>query len=192
MKLNTPLKYFPGNSNDENYKENYNNSLLMARGDVICQYSAEDIPEIWVDFKDITDTSLYKWIRISFDGGINWPLQSKLNSNVVLEFSFEINNENILDYSNNTDFVKRYIYEIDNLDNFEAIKNNPTSIYVIDGKNSFSVIAPIVYREENNSYYLDILFTDYFITQQLNKTCIVKVLNNTNTRRICYSNTCIF
>ena len=178
MKISTPLRFFTGNTNNENYSENYKDALLMARGDVICQYSAEDIPENWVDFKDITDVSIYKWIRMSFDSGTTWPLQSKLNSNVILEFSFEINDTNIINNQDDQTFIKRYRYVIDNLTQFQAIKNNPTAVYVENGNNSLSVIAPIVYRELDGNYYLDVLFTDSFVSTYTNKICVVKVLNN--------------
>ena len=184
MKIFEPSKFFAGTSSDPNYSENYNNSLLMARGDILCQYSKEEVPteNSWISYKEILDSSIYKWIRLSFDKGLTWAITFQINNESILTFSFLLNNENLtdnLENSNNEVFNKRYTYQLQSKEEYESIKNNNVSVYLNENKTNISILAPIVYREENNFYYLDILFTDSFVTQQLNKTCIVKVLKST-------------
>lgn len=132
MKISTPLRYFAEKNNSEILK----NSILMARGDVICQYSIVNNPindSDWIDFNSITNNiEDYKWMRISFDNGKTFPFKSKLNSEVIKEFNFEINDTNIIANTEPGDstFIQRYSYPIEDVNEYTAIKNNPVAVFV--------------------------------------------------------------
>jgi hypothetical protein len=142
-------------------------------GEIICQYSIIDSPKTDSDWTTEFDAEkIYKWIRISFDFGKTFPFQYKLN-NTDISFKFIIS-ETAFDNSTNSDYPKKYTYQIANEAIFNEIKNKPIGVFIEDTNSSTSVLSPIVYRSENNKYYLDILVTDLFIANNLNKTCFVK------------------
>ena len=180
MKIYEPCRFFAGNIADPGYSENYRNALLMARGDVICQYSKENIPgeNSWISYTNITDISSYKWVRLSFDKGLTWAIRFQINTESILSFSFEINNTNLIDNLDDETFNKRYSYQLPDKTTYDLIKNNMVSIYINNGTSSSSLLAPVIYREESNNYYLDILFNDSFISINENKTCQVSVLKS--------------
>lgn len=161
--ISNPIKFTPTNVD----------GTLIARGEVICQYSTKDNPgnNDWTDQFD--STQIYKSIRMSFDNGSTWKLQYKLNSEI--SFSFTINSNEFTN-SNNTDYPKKYTYQITNENLFNAIKYKPIGIFIEDnnGNTSTSILAPIIYRKDNNNYYLDILVTELFITNNSGKICKVK------------------
>jgi hypothetical protein len=72
------------------------------------------------------------------------------------------------------DYTKKYVYEISNKELYESIKNKPIGVFIEDGNSSMSVLAPIIYKSENDKYYIEILVTEMFINNHLNKICIVK------------------
>lgn len=145
----------------------------MPAGEIICQYSTIDNPSNENDWTTEFDAeTIYKWIRISFDFGKTYPFQYKLN-NTDISFTFTIS-EDIFDDSTNLDYPKKYTYQIANKAIFNEIKNKPIGVFIEDTNSSTSVLAPIVYRTENDKYYLDILVHDIFISNNLGKTCFVK------------------
>lgn len=162
MKLNNPVKFVNNNID----------GTLIARGEILCQYSAKDTPgaDDWVNEFDIN--LIYKWIRISFDCGKSFPFQYKLN-NTDISIEFEIS-ENEFVESGNADYQYMYTYEISNKAIFDEIKYKPIGIFVKDENKSTSVLSPIVYRTENEKYYLDILVTDLFIQHNKGKICFIK------------------
>ena len=166
MKLSDPQKFTPENID----------GTLIARGEVICQYSTQDNPGIndWTDTFD--NSQIYKWIRLSFDNGLTWKFQYKLN-NTELSFGFIISSEAFIN-SNNSDYPKKYVYTISNEALFNEIKYKPIGIYIEDENDntstSTSVLAPVIFRQDSVGYYLEILVTDLFITNNTGKICIVK------------------
>lgn len=165
MKLSDPQKFTPENID----------GTLIALGEVVCQYSEVDNPTQASDWTDIFDnTKIYKWIRLSFDNGSTWKLQYKLN-NTDISFQFVVN-EFTFTNSGNTDYPKKYTYTISNESLFNAIKYKPIGVYLEEdnGNISTSILAPIVFRHDLNGYYLDILVTDLFITNNIGKICTVK------------------
>lgn len=180
MKIYEPCRFFAGNIADPGYSENYRNALLMARGDVICQYSKENIPgeNSWISYTNISDMSLYKWVRLSFDKGLTWAIRLQINTESILSFSFEINNDNLIENPDDETFNKRYSYQLPDKTTYDLIKNNMVSIYINNDNSSSSLLAPVIYREDTNNYYLDILFNDSFISLNENKVCQVSVLKS--------------
>jgi hypothetical protein len=175
MKLDNPTKFL---------KEGIDPTLI-ARGEIICQYSTVDDPKSNSDWSDtFSAENVYKWIRISLDYGKNFPFQYKLN-NTDISIKFTIN-EDAFEDSGDSDYPKMYKYQIKNPALFEEIKHKPIGIFVTEtvesaGKTiskSTSVLAPVVYRTEtiNNEtkYYLDILVTNLFIQHNSGKTCFIK------------------
>lgn len=77
MKLSNPTKFTSNNTD----------GTLIARGEIICQYSTEDIPTTWAT--EFNSSLIYKWIRLSFDGGATYPFQYKLN-NTEINYTFTI------------------------------------------------------------------------------------------------------
>lgn len=162
-------------NNPKKFTNDGADGTLIARGEVLCQYSTEDNPSSIRDWTSEFDVSMIcKWIRISFDKGLTFPFQYKLNSN-ELSFSFTIENASFID-SGNSDYPKKYTYEITNAELFNEIRYKPIGIFIEEnnGNVSTSVLAPVVYRITNNRYYLDILVTELFITNNTGKICMVK------------------
>ena len=166
MKLSDPKKYTPENID----------GTLIARGEVICQYSTKDNPGIndWTD--EFDNKQIYKWIRLSFDNGLTWKFQYKLN-NTEVSFSFIIDESEFID-STNSDYPKKYVYNISNEALFNEIKYKPIGIYIEDETDmvntSTSVLAPVIFRQDSIGFYLEILVTDLFIANNVGKICIVK------------------
>lgn len=159
-------------SNPKKYTKNNIDGTLVAVGEIICQYSTYDNPSEndWTD--QFEDNQIYKWIRLSFDNGLTWKFQYKLNVSDV-SFSFTITADQFVD-SGNTDYPKKYVYKLTNESLFNEVRYKPLAVYIEDNNTNTSVLAPVVYRSDVTGYYLDILFTDIFITNNLNKICIVK------------------
>lgn len=164
MKLNNPQKFAPSNID----------GTLIARGEVICQYSTVNSPISDTDWTiDFDENLQYKWIRISFDCGKTYKIQYKLNSVNEISFSFTITSD-VFEDSNEIDYTKKYVYEVNNKELYDIIKNKPIGVFIEDGNSSMSILAPIIYRTDGNKYYIEILVTEMFINNHLNKTCIVK------------------
>ena len=68
MKISNPVKFFASQNSDELFR-----SILMARGDVVQQYS-ETGDENQANWHD-TLSEFDKWTKISFDGGKTFPLK---------------------------------------------------------------------------------------------------------------------
>ena len=166
MRLSDPKKFTPENID----------GTLIARGEVICQYSTQDNPGIndWTD--TYNNSYIYKWIRLSFDNGNTWKLQYKLN-NSDISFQFVINSSEFVD-SGNTDYPKKYVCSIANEALFNAVKYKPIGIYIEDENDnvntSTSILAPVIFRQDVTGYYLDILVTNLFISNNTGKICIIK------------------
>lgn len=71
-------------------------------------------------------------------------------------------------------YSKKFTCNISSENVFNFIKNKPIAVFIEANNISMSVLAPVIYRQEGNNYYLDVLFTEEFITNNLNKTCIIK------------------
>lgn len=163
MRLDNPQKFVSSDID----------GTLIARGEVICQYSTNQSPSDSDWTVDFDENLQYKWIRISFDGGKTYKIQYKLNAVNEISFSFTITADEFED-SNEMDYTKKYVYEIGNKELYESIKNKPIGVFIEDGNSSMSVLAPIIYKSENDKYYIEILVTEMFINNHLNKICIVK------------------
>lgn len=162
MRLDNPIKFLKNNVD----------GTLIARGEILCQYSTVDNPSStdWVN--EFDSDIIYKWIRISFDFGKTFPFQYKLNNtDISIEFTIT---KDIFVESNNLDYPYMYTYKIANQAIFNEIKNKPIGVFVNEENKSTSVLSPIVYRSENDNYYLDILVTELFIQHNLGKTCFIK------------------
>ena len=159
MRLNNPKKFV----------ENGIDGSLIARGEIICQYTSDEnisASTIWSNEFDLTS----KWIRFSFDSGISFPIQYKLNQMYFSPREIVINSTNVID-SDDLEYTKCIKIDID-AEVYELIKNNPVGIFAKNGTRSTSLLAPVVYDDTN--YTLSILLTEVFYNNNIDNVCIIK------------------
>lgn len=87
MKISRPSKYYPvmGQNDDPDiYKSIAWNSVLVSRGDIVKKYAQGDYPNelAWhvAEFPSKDD----RWVKISFDGGISYPLKFQFKNQLVV------------------------------------------------------------------------------------------------------------
>lgn len=181
MKLNNPQKFINDSTIDSN---------LIAVGEIKCQFSEYESPTAESDWVEIYDEeTFYKWIRISFDNGNNYPIKYKLN---LVDPATEINGSFIINntvFSENKDDLgvidEEYPYKyVIALTETEYIKNVGKglniSLFNEDESNTIktyvNIFAPIKYKEittatSTKEYFIEILVTETFITNYSGYTC---------------------
>lgn len=145
MKLNMPTRYYSGDNNDIQLLKK---KLLMAREDIIFQYStsgnADDWKNIsslmdnsttgqWLTNKTITDYKI-QYIRMSYDKGLTWPLKLKVNAGFMMSNSFTLSESsaNIVDNTDsNTNSIFPKVHTISMLKSqYDTCKGNPVSLSI--------------------------------------------------------------
>lgn len=203
MKLNMPVRYFPGdvNTNIDLLKK----KLLMARQDIVFEYylpsgeyylpSGEYLPSgkyyvtsgewrnisglqnddgTWLTNENIQEYNI-NYIRMSFDKGLTWPLKLKVNAGFMETISFNAN-----DIVDNTDistsliYPKVYTYSFASETVYSECVGNPVAISVDDGDSVYSLITSVRFYQNK----MDILLTEEFANKYTGKTCYVKILKN--------------
>ena len=189
MKLNMPVRYCSGNVNEN--IDLLKKKLLMARQDIVFEYSIDGIKwdgisnlqnsnGTWITNENITDANTpINYIRMSFDKGLTWPLQLKLNIGSMETISFIINTNNIADntdISTNLIYPKVYTHSFASAIVYSECVGNPVAISVKDGDSVYSLITSVRFYQVQHK--MDILLTEEFVNRYTGKTCDVKILKN--------------
>ena len=164
--------------------------LLMAREDIIFQYSADgenwnnisglqDSNGTWLTNENITNPKdPINYIHMSFDKGLTWPLQLKVNTGSMETISFTINTDNNIadntDISTNLIYPKVYTHQFASTTVYSECSGNPVAISVEDAGSVLSLITSVRFYQNK----MDILLTDDFVNRYTGKTCQVKILKN--------------
>lgn len=78
------------------------------------------------------------------------------------------------------EYEKQYTIPVSDETQWNYVKHKQLGIFIqpttdVQGsESSISITAPIRYRVDESNYYIDILFTNEFITNMAEYTCIVK------------------
>lgn len=180
MKLNNPQKFINDSTKD---------GSLIAVCEIKCQFSEIDEPTNtdWVDIYN--ENIFYKWIRISFDNGNNYPIKYKLNlvdPNTEINGSFIISNtvfsENKDTYGiTDEEYPYKYVIALTEAEYLKNVgKGLSISLFNEDESNTtktyVNIFAPIKYKEittatSTKEYFIEILVTETFITNYSGYTC---------------------
>lgn len=197
MKLNMPTRYYSGDNNDIQLLKK---KLLMAREDIIFQYStsgnADDWKNIsslmdnsttgqWLTNKTITDYKI-QYIRMSYDKGLTWPLKLKVNAGFMMSNSFTLS-ESSTEITDNTDpntnsiFPKVHTISMSK-SQYDTCKGNPVSLSIETDNGILTLITSVRFYEftQNNKqkYAADVLLSEELIQQYSGKTCYINILKN--------------
>lgn len=192
MKIVAPTRFFAGSPGDANYTTQLWNNRLVAREDLICQYSENSDKTIESDFNDIstatTDTQI-KWLRISYDKGeifsVYIPVNSTIDTSIITSFEippdtdtdarFLVGQANPYYQEDPTyNYCFRYTFETDQ--QFNQYKYSQISLFIeSDTGLILSISAPIIMQKAATGGYLDILFAQEFFDQYSGYTCIIKI-----------------
>ena len=173
MKLNNPKKFNISNVNAPTEDQ----LALIARGEIICYYSAAQSPSETDWTTQYEQTLIYKWIALSFDGGKTKQVKYQVN-HVNVEENFIIGStespfETNTDSSTKFEFpwVKKIVF---NPNVFNEIKNKAVSVTVaLDNNRTMNIATPIIFDSATST--IELLFTDSFISMYQDKTCYVKI-----------------
>lgn len=83
MKINNPFKYFGLKTSDPGYAEAKKKAAFLTQGDIVKLYS-ESGNDSLNDWHTVGPTTRDKWIKISFDGGDNFPIKLRFDSEPVI------------------------------------------------------------------------------------------------------------
>lgn len=191
MKIVAPTRFFAGTSTDQNYQTQLWKHRLVAREDLVCQYtqnSDKTVQADWKEIQQVTTNASIKWLRFSYDLGQTYSVYIPLNSgdtsiittfqippDVSTDTRFLVGQNNPY-YDEDPTYNYCFRYEFQTVEQFNQYKYSQISLFIqSDSGIILSISAPIIMQKTDTGGYLDILFADEFFEQYTDYTCIIKI-----------------
>jgi len=179
MKLDNPQKFMTAGD-----------GTLIARGEIKCQFSSVESPKT-NDWNGSYDENInYKWIRISFDNGLTWPIKYKLNiveEELAIFEEFDITTNAFVSTvaADGEEYTHKHVITINNKKMFEQNYGKVLNIAVSyeDNENIetkyINYFAPIQWKQITNAdssytYSVEIFFNENFISTYEGWKCTIK------------------
>lgn len=195
MKIVSPTRFFVGSPGDSDYQQQLWKHRLIARQDIIYQYTTNIDKTNEVDWKDISeyvDLEKIAWIRLSYDLGNTWThyiplMQQQQESYPSIITTFRIPPQTDSDnrflvgqnnpyYDQDPTYQYCFRYTFESVEQFDAYKYEQILLFIQSEQGVIlNISAPIIKQKTETGGYLDILFAEQFFEQYIGYDCIVKI-----------------